>query len=101
YDEFFAGLRMKGVSHLGQVKTAILETTGEVSVFFFPDKEVKPGLCILPDEFAKQAERVAEAGLHACGKCGDLVEFEKPGKRTCKTCKNQTWVMADKSLRVD
>src|SRR5690606_24389185 len=32
-DEFFAELRDKGVEHLGQVRAAILETNGSMSVF--------------------------------------------------------------------
>lgn len=101
YDEFFTGLRLRGVSHLGQVKLAILETTGEVSVFFFPDKEVKPGLPILPDEFENSTEKVSEAGFYACCKCGEVAEFARAGKKTCKICKNQTWVKAADGLRIN
>ncbi|RZM18857.1 MAG: DUF421 domain-containing protein, partial [Pedobacter sp.] len=40
-DEFFAELRMKGVSQLGQVEEAIVESNGSISVFYFEDEEVK------------------------------------------------------------
>ena len=39
-DEFFAELRLRGVSQLGQVETAIIETNGGISVFFYPADEV-------------------------------------------------------------
>ncbi|MDX7018174.1 DUF421 domain-containing protein, partial [Klebsiella aerogenes] len=46
--EFFMELRLNGVEQLGQVKLAILETNGQISVYFFADEDVKPGLSILP-----------------------------------------------------
>lgn len=44
--EFFMELRLNGVEQLGQVRLAILETNGQISVYFFEDSEVKPGLSI-------------------------------------------------------
>jgi uncharacterized membrane protein YcaP (DUF421 family) len=43
----FSELRMKSIEHLGQ-KNAFMETSGEVSVFYYEDHEVQPGLPILP-----------------------------------------------------
>lgn len=42
-------LRLNGVEQLGQVRLAILETNGQISVYFFENKDVKPGLSILPE----------------------------------------------------
>lgn len=42
--EFFMELRLNGVEQLGQVRLAILETNGQISVYFFADEKVKPGL---------------------------------------------------------
>ena len=42
-DEFFSELRLKGVSHLGQIEKAIEEITGEISVFYYEDKDIKYG----------------------------------------------------------
>lgn len=50
--EFFMELRIRGVDHLGQVRLAILETNGQLSVFYYTDEDVKPGLCILPKAFS-------------------------------------------------
>ena len=41
---------MRGVEQLGQVRLAILETNGQISVYFFEDDKVKPGLLILPSD---------------------------------------------------
>ncbi len=43
-------LRLRGVEQLGQVRLAILETNGQISVYFFEDDKVKPGLLILPSD---------------------------------------------------
>lgn len=45
--EFFMELRLHGIEHLGQVRLAILETNGQISVYFYPDDRVRPGLSIL------------------------------------------------------
>ncbi|HKO80730.1 MAG TPA: YetF domain-containing protein, partial [Chitinophagaceae bacterium] len=57
-DEFFSELRLKGVSHLGQVESAIIETTGGISVFFYPDDEIKYGLPILPESLDHQFKKI-------------------------------------------
>lgn len=46
--EFFMELRVNSVEQLGQVRLAILETNGQISVFYYPDEEVRAGLSILP-----------------------------------------------------
>jgi len=33
---------------LGQVKTVLIETSGDISTLFFPDDDVKPGLPVYP-----------------------------------------------------
>lgn len=42
-DEFFSELRIKSIEHLGQVQHAFIETSGEISVFYYKDEEVKYG----------------------------------------------------------
>lgn len=44
----FMELRVNSVEQLGQVRLAILETNGQISVFYYPDEEVRAGLSILP-----------------------------------------------------
>lgn len=45
-DEFFSELRQYNVEHLGQIKIAILETNGSISVVLYSNDELQPGLAI-------------------------------------------------------
>jgi uncharacterized membrane protein YcaP (DUF421 family) len=98
-DEFFTELRIKSVEHLGQVRQAYLETSGEVSIYFYKDDEVKYGLPITPQLFLNKSANIPTDGIYACTFCGQTDEH-KPGKATCKTCKKSEWVAAIKTLRI-
>lgn len=98
-DEFFTELRLRNVDHLGQVKKAYLETTGDVSVFFYADDEVKPGLPILPELFEKQFTEIPKAGTYCCCKCGEVAKL-KIGPCTCSGCEGKKWVVPIQTKRV-
>jgi uncharacterized membrane protein YcaP (DUF421 family) len=98
-DEFFTELRLRNVEHLGQVRKAYIETTGDVSVFFYPDDEVKPGLPILPELFEKQLTVITKAGDYCCCKCGDVTRIES-GAHVCRECEGMGWVVPIKTKRV-
>jgi uncharacterized membrane protein YcaP (DUF421 family) len=98
-DEFFTELRLKSVEHLGQVREAYLETTGDVSVYFFDDKEVKFGLPITPSLFYNKSDIVVSSGIFACAKCGDTKELD-PGQHVCSICNNKEWVSDINSKRI-
>lgn len=94
-DEFFASLRFHNISHIGQVKAAILETSGEVSILPFKDNEVKPGLPVWPDLLHHQYKIIPYDGVYACSKCGTIKEMMKDEKAECSFCmKNELWVEA-------
>ena len=97
-DEFFSELRQQSISHLGQVEYAYLETTGEVSVFFYDDDSVKLGLPILPHLFSKKTKEIFIEGLYACTHCGSTEEL-KTGKCACKLCQKDEWVAAIQTKR--
>lgn len=97
--EFFAELREKGVEHLGQVRVAILETDGSLSVFFYANDEVKYGLPILPHAYDKHLDTIVEEGLYACVVCGTLAQLEA-GRHRCKRCQHHEWVKAINTKRV-
>jgi uncharacterized membrane protein YcaP (DUF421 family) len=91
-DEFFAEMRQKNLEHVGQVKTAILETNGQISFFYYPDEEVKAGLPILPKLYHKKS-KAATPGKNACTFCAHVVEsVTDDGK--CPRCHNEEWVAA-------
>ncbi len=99
-DEFFAELREKGVEHLGQVKTAILETNGNMSVFYYPNEEVKPGLPILPKIYSQRTARIDKTGVYACAYCGRVARLSS-GQHNCARCRHNEWIEAQKSKRTD
>ena len=99
YDELFSELRLNNVDQLGQVKKAFLETSGELSVFFFPDEEVKWGLPILPDVFNQTEKVILKAGVYACCHCG-LVKTITSSELICPTCSKKSWIEAWKNQRV-
>ena len=99
-DEFFAELRLKGISHLGQVESAIIETNGGVSVFFYKDEEIKHGLPILPDSLDRQLKKISMVGYYSCVFCGYTKKLEPAAHHICSTCKKDKWVEASDKKRV-
>ena len=99
-DEFFSELRLKGVSHLGQVDLAIIETNGGISVFFYDDKEVGYGLPILPALFCKKQTEILEKGYYSCSFCGFTNLLSVNNKVVCAECKKEEWVKAMNTKRI-
>lgn len=100
YDEFFSELRQYSISHLGQVETAIIETSGSISVYFYPDEKVRYGLPILPDLFGNAIIKITKAGIYACSFCGNVENLEAANECRCKRCDRESWVKAIDSKRV-
>ena len=46
--ELLMELRQQGVEHLGQVRLGIVETDGDLSLYFHDEKDLCPGLSVLP-----------------------------------------------------
>jgi uncharacterized membrane protein YcaP (DUF421 family) len=100
FDELFAQLRLNHISHLGQVQEAVIETNGEVSVLFFPDKEVKWGLPISPNWSDKVAEEIREEGYYACNYCGYTLYLPPAPEHTCTECGRKKWLPASNKVRI-
>lgn len=98
-DEFFTELRIKSIEHLGQVKHAFIETSGEVSLFYYEDKDVGYGLPILPALFATKSKIIPNDGIYSCSFCGHTTE-QKAGTAICSVCKKEEWVASINTLRV-
>jgi uncharacterized membrane protein YcaP (DUF421 family) len=99
-DEFFAELRLHGIAHLGQVEQAIIETSGQVSVYFYEDKDVKYGLPILPGIIDTKQKKIDEKGYYACSFCGYTEKLEPKPHHKCKICHKDFWVKASARKRV-
>ncbi len=98
-DEFFAEMRQVSIEHLGQIKTAILETNGNISFYYYEDHEVKYGLPIQPKVYEKKSEQVPETGIYACTYCGHTQELQQ-GISHCPHCKRKEWVKALNTKRL-
>lgn len=99
-DEFFAELRMASVKHLGQVEQAYIETSGNLSIFFYPDDQVKFGLPILPEIFNDRREDITAAGFYSCTFCGTTLELPEINTYTCPACSRKKWVRSMNDIRI-
>lgn len=99
-DEFFAELRMQSVSHLGQVEEAIEESSGNISIFFYPDEEVKYGLPVMPGSLEHSHQKINDTAYYSCIFCGYTEKLKPAAKHTCPTCKKWKWVKATNKKRV-
>ena len=98
--EFFMELRLRGVEQLGQVRLAILETNGQISVYFFEDDKVKPGLLILPSDCTQRYKVVPESADYACIRCSEIIHMNAGEKQLCPRCANPEWTKASRAKRV-
>ncbi|KKY79396.1 MULTISPECIES: DUF421 domain-containing protein [unclassified Leclercia] len=98
--EFFMELRLNSVEQLGQVRLAIMETNGQISVYYYPDDEVKPGLCILPDMLIDRFNTVPESGQYACIKCSHVVSMQAGDHMLCPRCTNPEWTKVSRAKRL-
>ncbi|MCX8524991.1 DUF421 domain-containing protein [Chryseobacterium formosus] len=99
-DEFFAELRVKSVSHLGQIEFAIEEVSGEISVFFFEDEMVKFGLPIMLNSLDHTIQNIQISGHYSCTFCGFTEEKEVGSAGNCKNCGKKNWVEASNKKRI-
>lgn len=98
-DEFFMELRTKGVYHLGQVEAAILEISGQVSVFFLPNECLKYGLPILPDKQEKVVLNPLHNHYYSCLFCGQTLLFEENTSTVCERCGKKEWILSSNRKR--
>lgn len=99
-DEFFAELRLRGISHLGQIETAIEETSGGVSVFFRESEEIRYGLPIMLNSLDHPLKHIKKAGYYSCTFCG-FTEEKPPGPAgKCSHCGKEKWVSSSNKKRV-
>lgn len=99
-DELFMLLRESGVEQLGQVKRAFLEPSGRISVWMFPQDQVRPGLPLIPandpdcaDPLPAESLSIADSEL-ACCTCGYLSK-PAPGAALgpCSACESDAgWI---------
>lgn len=99
-DEFFAELRSLNIDHFGQIKCAVLETSGEISVLYFKDEEVLPGLPIWPELYKMKQKKIMVSDTYACSHCGHVEIIQAIERKVCSKCKNDEWVKALSCKRI-
>ncbi len=93
--ELFSDLRASGIEQLGQVRLAIVEPNGQLSVFKFSPDDVREGLPILPKEFDRRTDHIHGPGHYACCSCGGVQPFKAPANQPkCPRCDQSVWVKA-------
>ena len=99
YDEFFAEMRQQSVSHLGQIDIAILEVSGELSLFFYKDDEVLYGLPILPNLYAHKLCAITQEAHYSCFYCGFTEVISPTPSHICSNCQHDQWVKSINCVR--
>lgn len=98
--EFFMELRLNSIDHLGQVRIAIMETNGQISVYYFDDENVKPGLPILPGKCIQRFAVIPDDSDYACSRCSAIFAFRAGDSRACPRCGHQEWAKASRAKRI-
>ena len=98
--ELFGELRQRQIEHLGQVRRAYIEATGDISVYFFEEEQVRPGLPIWPECLGHEVRRVETAGTYACACCGHVQPLARGQAARCPVCQQDTWIEACAARRV-
>lgn len=86
--EFFMELRINGVEQLGQVRLAILETNGQISLYYYADRDVKAGLSILPPPHNASFATIPRDDEYACVRCSAVLKLRAGDKQLCPRCAN-------------
>lgn len=89
--ELLMELRQRGVEHLGQVRLAIMETDGDVSLYFVAPENVRLGLSVLPPEHREEYRIAPHAGVHCCVNCGFARQIESGSAAQCVRCNSDIW----------
>ncbi|QKL02334.1 DUF421 domain-containing protein [Pseudomonas sp. NY5710] len=98
-NELFMELRQQGVEHLGQVRLGLLETDGDLSLYFYTAEDTRPGLSVLPAEHRPEYRSPPAAGLYSCVGCGFPTYHEAEDTRCCARCGHGVWSPALDTLR--
>jgi uncharacterized membrane protein YcaP (DUF421 family) len=99
-DELLASLRQKHIYHLGQLETVIIESDGQLSVFFYPDDKVLYGLPIIPALLDNPSGSVTNDGFFSCALCGFTEKTVPQTNYSCKRCHHKFCVQASNAVRI-
>jgi hypothetical protein len=75
--------------------------SGELSIFYYPDEEVRYGLPIYPESLAANTKIITEKNTYACLYCGQIKTLKPVAAYTCPSCNKDRWVPATNEKRLD
>lgn len=91
--ELLMELRQQGVEHLGQVRLGLVETDGDISLYFYEQEDLRPGLSVLPPEHREEFKKSPSSALYCCVKCGFGQFIQKDQGALCSRCDHDIWSM--------
>ncbi len=92
-NEFFAELRNQSVEHLGQVRIALLEVDGSMSILKYDEANTRYGLPLFPHAH-KAIDPGTVAPPYACMFCGHVVTTVIVKDQSCTRCHKEEWTKA-------
>lgn len=92
-NEFFAELRNQSIEHLGQVKLALLEVDGTMSILKYDPADTRYGLPLFPGAHKAIDPRTAEPP-YACMFCGNVAATLAAATQACSRCGKEEWTKA-------
>ncbi len=92
-ERLLAEFRNNGISNLGRIRRAYLETTGNFTNLTYNDP--RPGLAIIPYWDKDFLEELPKAeNTYACTYCGNILHNEKNLQWPCENCNHKQWTQA-------
>lgn len=91
--EFFAELRNHSIEHLGQVRIALLEVDGTISILRYDKDNIQYGLPLFPPDY-KKINPTQTTGPYACMFCGNIINALPPHDLNCPRCHKPDWTLA-------
>ncbi|MBL7706668.1 MAG: DUF421 domain-containing protein [Taibaiella sp.] len=92
-NEFFAELRNQSIEHLGQVRLALLEVDGSMSILKYDEANTRYGLPLFPNAHKAIDPRTAEPP-YACMFCGNIASTLAATEQSCSRCHKDEWAKA-------
>ena len=100
-EDLFRFLRNKDVEHLGQIRKAFFEISGQVSVMFQPPKKIIPGLTVMPENSIPKSALLKDntpapaSSSYSCFNCGNTKMIrEGTNLSKCEVCDKVEWIEA-------
>ncbi|WP_457970737.1 DUF421 domain-containing protein [Pseudomonas sp. R4-84] len=97
--ELLMELRQQGVEHLGQVRLGLMETDGDISLYFYDHEDLRPGLSVLPVEHRPEFKIAPISALYCCVNCGFAKHLQEEQGGHCFRCDHDIWSTALSSPR--